>query len=596
MERLYDAETLKFSTLSELMRDAVKAHGDRPLWGIKKDGAYHWMTYSEFGTLVRKFRTCLKSCGLQKGDRIAVIANNSIEFAMTAYAAYGLGCVLVPMYEVQKLQDWEWIFNDSKPRIAVVGNDSIREKLEGLELKFLEKFFIIRPQKERSLMEITEAEEVQTELDPAITGDDVSDIVYTSGTTGMPRGVVLTHRAVVENVKATVARFPLSCNDRTMAFLPWAHAFGKTVELHIFPSIGAAIGLVESNRTIAQNLLEVNPTILVSVPKIFNTIYDTIHLKMEEKPAARILFEHTKTIVQRGKEGKLSLFGRAQQKVLDKVVASKIRAAFGNSLRFSISGGASLSQEVASFFQNFGVRVYEGYGMTEHSPIVCVNNPEVQQIGSVGRPLPGVKIEILHDNDALDKSDERCGEIVVSSASIMKEYYNAPETTQEVIDSEGRLHTGDMGYLDEFGCLWITGRVKEQYKLENGKYVVPTALEEKINNSTMFNLSVVFGAGKPYNVVLLNPTKAFVDKFRADHHLENVSDRQLADNKELREKVSKELQAMCAEFRGYERPQKFAVVLDEFTIDNGLLTPALKIKRREVEKRFSDILEKLYKP
>ncbi len=595
---LTDIDRLNFTTLGGLMEFAVREYSDRPLWGIKKDGVYEWMSYSEFDVIMRKFRSVLKKSGFVKGDRLAVIANNSVEFAAAVYAAYGLGGIVVPMYEVQKLQDWEYIFGDSKPKIAVVGTDVIREKIEGLGCESLEKIYVIRPEKgstSEALMKCIEEETELCDVDASVSETDISDIIYTSGTTGRPRGVELTHRGIVKDCKGTAARFSIGPSDRTLAFLPWAHAFGKTVELHIFPSVGASIGLVESNRTISQNLVEVNPTILVSVPKIFNKIYDTVHLMMEEKRSVRVLFEQAQALSRKAQSGKLSLFGKAQKFVLDKTITAKVRSRFGTSLRFCISGGASLSQEVMTFFGNFGIRIYEGYGMTEHSPIISVNNPELCKVGAVGRPLDGVKIEILHDNENLDKSDERCGEIVITSESIMKGYHGAPEATLEMIDSQGRLRTGDMGYVDEDGCLWITGRVKEQYKLENGKYVVPTALEEKINDSTMISNAVVFGAGRPYNVVLLHPSDEFVAKFRKEHHLEEATQESLETNSELRELLNQELQSRCNDFRGYERPQKFAVTLEEFTIENGLLTPALKIKRREVEKRFGEVLSGLYR-
>ena len=595
MEQYTDLSQLNFSTLGELMRNSVKKFPERPLWGVKTDGEYHWMTYAEFGVIVRKLRTLLKKNGIVKGERVAIISNNCVEFAAAVYATYGLGGIVVPMYEVQKVQDWEFIFGDSTPSIAIVGSDAIREKIEGIACDSLRKIFVIRAEKpEDGLRALIDAETEETEIDESVGPDDVCDIIYTSGTTGRPRGVVLQHGAVTEDTRITAGAFFIDKTDRTLAFLPWAHAFGKTVELHVFPSVGASTGLVESNRTIQQNLLEVNPTILVSVPQIFNRIYDKIHAMAEEKQVKKFLFDRTEKVARKAADGSLSFFGKIQHRILDKLVAEKVRHAFGNSLRFSISGGASLSKEVATFFESFGVKVYEGYGMTEHSPVVAVNNPSLQRIGAVGRPLQGVKIEILHDNENLDKSDERCGEIVITSPCVMKEYHNAPEATLEMLDDQHRLHTGDMGYLDEDGCLWITGRVKEQYKLENGKYVVPTALEEKINDCSIISLAVVFGAGRPYNVVLIKPDDDYVKKFREKNHLENASAQEIENNEEFRKAFSDALEKACADFRGYERPKKFAITLDEFSIQNGLLTPALKIRRRVIEKKYSDILAALY--
>ena len=594
----YYNQDLDFKTLSGLIRRSIHLYGERPFFGVKREGTYEWMTYSEFGIRMRKMRSLLKSCGLKKGDRVALIANNSIEFALTAYASYGLGCVIVPMYEVQKVQDWEHIFSDSQPRLAVVSNDTIREKVEGLHSPGLEHLFVIRPTdaSAESLASLIDKAELMDDTDDEdVSEDDLCDIIYTSGTTGRPHGVELTHRNVVQNVIKTANVFNISCKDRILSFLPWAHAFGKTVDFHIFPSVGAAVGLVENNRTISQNLLEVNPTILCAVPKIFNKIYDTAHFKASSQTVKRLMFAQTEVISDRAKHGGLSLFGKLQHKVLDRLVASKVREAFGNSLRFCISGGASLSKEVATFFDNFGVQIYEGCGMTEHAPIIAVNIENNVKIGSVGLPLPGVHVSIESDNEMLDKSNDKCGEIVVESDCVMKCYHNDPTGTASAIDEKGRLHTGDMGYIDEDGFLYITGRVKEQYKLENGKYVVPTALEEKINNSTFIDLSVVFGSGKPYNIVLIRPSDDYIEKFKKENHLENASQSEIENHPKLREVISNELRTACEDFRGYERPQKFAIILEPFTIQSGLLTPALKIKRREVEKRFAELIASLYK-
>ena len=597
-QKCADVDGFEGKTLAQLIARAIDRYGERPFLGVKKNGRYSWMTFSEFDIRMRKLRAVFKRDGLKRGDRVAVIANNSVEFALTVYAAYGLGGVVVPMYEVQKLQDWEFIFNDALPTLAVVSNDAVREKIEGIHCPSLQKIYTTHPSADHPddyLSACIETTAEMLDIDPEVTENDLADIIYTSGTTGMPRGVELSHKNISVNARITAMSFPIYETDRTLSFLPWAHAFGKTVELIIFPCVGAAIGLVESNRTIAQNLVEVNPTVLVSVPKIFNKIYDTAHLKADAKAISRTLFKRAEELAKKSLKTKLSPIEKAQFALFDKLVASKVRAAFGNSLRFCISGGASLSEEVASFFDGFGIKIFEGYGMSEHAPIVAVNTPGHTRIGSVGRPLPKVAVEISRDNDALDASDEKCGEVVISSPCVMQRYHNAPTATKETVDDQGRLHTGDMGYIDADGFLWLTGRVKEQYKLENGKYVVPSALEEKINNSTLINLSVVFGSGKPYNVVLINPTPEAVEKFKADRKLQNATDEQLENNPDLRALFAAELKNMCADFRGYERPQKFALILDEFTIDNGLLTPALKIKRREIEKRFADAIENLYK-
>ncbi len=585
----------KFHNLNDMIENSIKQYGERPFFGTKVAGTYTWMTYGEFDIKMRKLRAILSHHGIGKGDGVAIIANNSVTFALAVYASYGLGAIVVPMYEVQKIEDWEYILKNSGAKLLFAGNDSIKSQIEGLHIDSLKTIFVIRPNDPKDPASVDRMIEAETEMLDSIevSEDDIADYIYTSGTTGLPKGAVITHQNVLQNVLKIQEVFPIGPTDRTLAFLPWAHEFGKTVELSIFPSVGSAIGLVESNRTIAQNLLEVNPTILVSVPKIFNKIYDIIHHKTAEHPVARVLFERTENLARKARKDKLSMIDKIQQKVLDRVVGAKVRGAFGNALRFCISGGAALSEEIANFFNDFGVTIYEGYGMTETSPIIAVNSPRAgRKIGSVGRPLPGVDVRIEVDPD---EDNGKQGEVIVGGPCIMKEYLNLPEATAEVLTEAHELRTGDMGYLDEDGYLWLTGRVKEQYKLENGKYVVPSALESRITISTIIECCVVFGANRPFNIAIIQPTAEFIQKFRADNGLDNVSNDALENNDKLRDAIQEELKKMCEEFRGYEKPRKFFITLDEFTIQNGMLSPALKIKRREVEKKYGERIKALYK-
>ncbi len=584
-----------FKTVPELFQNAIDKFGERPLFGTKTAGVYKWLTFSEFDVKMRKLRAAMNRLGIKKGDAVGVIANNSVEFALAVYASYGLGAVVVPMYEVQKPTDWEYILNNAQIKLLFVGTDAIKQTIQGFEAPNLKNIFVIRPSDPKAVDSMNRLIDNETELmsHQALSGDDIADIIYTSGTTGLPKGVLISHTNLVQDVLKTAARFYVDQNDRTLAFLPWAHEFGKTVELLLFPSIGAAIGLVESNRTISQNLLEVNPTVLVSVPKIFNKIYDTIHQKTADNPVARILFERTEALAQKSHKTALTPLDKIQQKILDRVVGSKVREAFGTSLRFCISGGAALSEEIANFFIDFGVQIYEGYGMTETSPVIAVNSPKCgRKVGSAGKPLEGIDVRI-----DVDKEEEggRQGEIIVSGPIIMQHYFGLDAETAEVITENGEFRTGDMGYIDEDGFVWITGRVKEQYKLENGKYVVPSALEKRITDSLLIEACVIFGAGMPYNVTLILPSKDYIDAFKAKNHLESATNKEIENDPRLHEELNEELKKMCEEFRGYEKPRKFMVTLDPFTIENGMMTPALKIKRREVEKRYGADLKKLYK-
>lgn len=587
-------QDLKIKTLAELIHNSATRYTDRPFLGEKVDGAYRWMTYGEFEVEMLRVRALFKKYGIAKGDRIAIIANNSVPFALAAYAAYGLGAVIVPMYEVQAKSDWQFIFGDATPKLAIVKNDAIRCQIEMLETPGLEHIFVIAPQSAKSFLDEARELEPLDAADDVATEDDLCDIIYTSGTTGRPHGVELTHKNVAHDIVISAWMFDYCCEDRVLSFLPWAHGFGKTVDFGLFPALGAAVGLAESTKTIAQNLTEVRPTVLCAVPKIFNGIYEKLHIKLEGKRAMRALFARAQRIMHEARTRKLRRLERLEYKLMDKLVGSKIRDVFGGCIKFCVSGGASLSPEIATFFEDFGIRVFEGYGMTEHSPVISINY-NADKIGSVGVPLPTVKVEI-EPSDAVDAEQNASGigEIVISSDCIMRGYHNDGEGTRAVIDEQGRLHTGDTGYIDDDGYIYIMGRIKEQYKLANGKFVVPSAIETRICASPDIDFAILYGAGMPYNVVLLRPSSDFIAKVVAANRLGDIATDARAEHPAMRAAVAKVLESATQGLRGYENPQKFAVILDDWSIANGILTPALKIKRREVEKRYADLIQSLY--
>lgn len=587
-------QDLEIKTLSELIRNSARLYAERPFLGEKIDGTYRWTTYAEFEAEMLRVRALLKQCGASKGDRIAIIANNSVAFALAAYAAYGLGAVIVPMYEVQSKSDWQFIFKDAKPKIAIVKNDAIRSEIDKLETPGLEHIFVISSQDGESFLEKAEAFEPLDADDDVATEDDLCDIIYTSGTTGRPHGVELTHKNVVHDIVISAWMFDYGCEDRVLSFLPWAHGFGKTVDFGLFPALGAAVGIAESAKTVAQNLSEVRPTVLCAVPKIFNGIYEKLHTRLEGKRVMRMLFARAQRIMHEGRMRKLGRLEQVEYKLMDKLVGEKIRGVFGGCLKFCVSGGASLSPEIATFFEDFGVRVFEGYGMTEHAPVISINYNS-EKIGPVGLPLPTVKVEIVPiDSGEFERDGENIGEIVISSDCVMRGYHNDEMGTREVIDEQGRLHTGDTGYIDADGYIYIVGRIKERYKLANGKFVVPSAIETQICSSPDIDFAVLYGAGMPYNVVLVHPSSDFVAKIVAANRLVDVAGEALAEHPAMRSAVANALESVTQGFRGYEKPQKFAVILDEWTIANGILTPALKIKRREVENRYAGIIRSLY--
>lgn len=589
-----------FDNLVDMFEKSTKKHASRPLFGVKKSGVYEWITYGEIAKKVEEFRSGLAALGVTEGDRVAIISDNSPEWAVAAYATYGLGAQFVPMYEAQLAQDWEFILRDCGAKALIVANSTIAESCrpmlagnDGIET--LKTLIEVGSSAEDGFDAVL-AKGREKIVEPVkISPDSVAGLIYTSGTTGAPKGVMLTHNNFTSNVNAVHEIFPMSAEDVSLSFLPWAHSFGQTAELHALLSYGCAMGLAESVATILDNLQEVRPTLLFSVPRIFNRVYDSVNKTIAEGSALKkFLFNQTIETAKRRRDlqslGKTELLNDLKFKVLDNLVAKKVRARLGGRLKYAFSGGAALSKDVGEFIDNLGIMVYEGYGLTETSPIVSANSPLGRKIGSVGRPLPGVEVKIV----PVDVAPEGQGEVVVYGPNVMKGYYNLDDETAEAFDESGGFRTGDMGRIDADGFLYITGRVKEQYKLENGRYVAPAPLEEKLRLSPYIANIMIDGTNRPFNVAVIVPDFEALEGFAKSKGLSFSSQKELGDKPEIQALIAEELKKFGAEFRGYERPQKFILTDEDFTLENNMLTPSLKVKRRVVLAKYGDALSSLY--
>jgi long-chain acyl-CoA synthetase len=580
----------KFQTLVDIYRDAIKTFPDNPLFGVKKGGEWHWTTYLQFAKLTDGFRAGLAELGLGKGDRLAIIANNRVEWAVAAYACFGLGVAFVPMYEAQLPKDWEFIVRDSDAKVLVVATDAIAEKTREFlgTIPSLKHIISMDPatktsEEVRSFSELTKTPPKVPLIDAA--GMDTAGFIYTSGTTGNPKGVILSHGNIASNVSAIHECFPMSSMDRSLSFLPWAHYFGQTVELHGLFSMGASLAIAESVEKILDNLAETKPTLLFSVPRIFNKLYAAVQKQISTKPGfiqAMVRSSLASRAKQRNGQ-EVSLGEGLVLALTDKVVFSKVRARFGGQLKYAFSGGAAISTEVAEFIDSLGITVYEGYGLTETSPIATANWPNNRKIGSVGKPIPGVKVKIADD-----------GEIIVYGDNVMQGYHNRREENDAVMAPDGGFRTGDMGRIDDDGFVYITGRLKEQYKLENGKYVVPTPLEEQIKLSPYVLNVMVHGDNKPYNVALVVANMDAVKKWAADNGVTDSDPEKLLANAKVRALFKKELDHYGEKFKGFEGVKDFALIPEDFTPENGMLTPSLKVKRRKVFERYEPVIEALY--
>lgn len=582
-----------FKTLVELWEQSTERHGPRELFGTKTNGAWHWITYAQFKLEVDALRAGLATLGIGQGDRVALIAGNRVEWAAAAYATFGLGATFVPMYEAQPVEDWAFILKDCEAKIVLGANAEVLDKIASVQQRLPNLTHTVGldlPESDgRSYKRLLATGKAQPHAVQHPGPDQDACFIYTSGTTGAPKGVVLTHWNIASNVIAAGEIFPLRPTDRSLAFLPWAHAFGQTCELHMLFSVGCSLGLNDEIPNLLPNLAEVKPTILIAVPRIFNRIYDGVNKQMTERPKLiQKLFSAGISAATKKKRGEsLTLAEGLALAAADKLIFSKVRGRFGGRLRFSVSGSAALAREVAEFVDALGIAVYEGYGMTEASPVVSANCPDATRIGTVGKALPRIRIEI----DRSATADEKNGEIIVYGDNVMRGYHHREEEQQQVLMPDGGLRTGDMGFLDEEGYLHITGRIKEQYKLENGKFVVPSPLEEELKLSPYILNTMLFGLNRPHNVALVVIDEPAISKWAREKGLE-IKD--FTNDPAVKELIGKELETRAHNFRSYEKPRAFLLIREDFTVENGLLTPSLKVRRNLVLGRYQPNLEALY--
>ena len=590
----------KPDNLVEMFEESIKNHAGNRMFGAKdKDGAYQWFTYREIAARVDNLRGGLARLGLKKDEAVGVIANNRIEWVIAAFATYGLGGRFIPMYESELPHIWKYIIKDGAVKVLFVANRDVYEKIKDFpkEIPTLEHIFLIEGEGEDSMAALERAGAASPVASVRPSPDDIAVLIYTSGTTGDPKGVLLTHGNFTSNLLAGIKKYPeLSEKDVTLAILPWAHSYAQTGELYAMIHIGACMGLAESPLTVVKDILAVRPTWLVAVPRIFNKIYEGITSKINEQGGlAKSLFDMGLAAAKRRRElaaqGKSEFMTDLKFKIADKVVFKKIREKLGGRLKGSMTASAMMNQEIALFFYDIGIPVYDCYGLTETSPAVAMNASYAFRWGSVGQAIEKVRIVI---DKSLTGPDAPDGEVVVYGPNVMKGYNNKPGETAQVMTPDGGFRTGDLGRLDKDGYLFITGRIKEQYKLENGKFVFPASLEEDICLVNCVQNAMVYGENRAFNICLVVPEFTVLRKYAQQHGLP-IDDESLLKSPEIEKMVAETItSSLKGKYGGYEIPKKFILLAEGFSIENGMLTPTLKLKRRVVMEKYRDKVVALY--
>jgi long-chain acyl-CoA synthetase len=584
-------------TLSKAFWRSVEQHGEKPALLVKREKQYRPITYTELGRRVYAFARALHELGVRKGDRVSILSENCPEWAITDWATLCLGAITVPIYPTLTAPQVQEILRDSEPKVLVVSDKKqLRKACEAVEGTGLNPQMIcIEPD---SGSETPSFEQVlnqpgaltESELRAMVESsqpDDIITFIYTSGTTGEPKGAMLTHRNLISNIEAVLQIIDCRPDDLFLSFLPLSHVFER-MGGHFLPIYaGLTIAYAESLFTLANDIVEVKPTLMLGVPRFYASVMDRILASARQMPPLRQkLFYRTlevgKVYSRCIREGRPVPLGvRLQHAVLDKLVAAKIRERVGGRLRFFVSGGAALPKEVAEFFHAFGILILEGYGLTETSPVLTVNPPSAPRFGSVGKPIPEVEITIAED-----------GEILARGPNIMLGYYKKPEATAAAIDPDGWFHTGDVGYMDADGYLYITDRKKDIIVLANGKNVAPQPIENLLKQSELVQEAVVYGDGMSAPVALIVPNMDALRAFAKQEGIEADGDA-LLNHDAVQKRFRQELERVNRELADFQRVKSFRLISKPFSIETGELTPTLKVKRRVVAEKYAHLLQEM---
>jgi long-chain acyl-CoA synthetase len=593
-------ELRKPDNVVEILEKSVSKFPQRPFLGTKnkKLKKYDWISYSDFGKRVDNVRSGLSQLGIQKDDAVGIISNNSTDWAVCFFANSGLGARFVPMYEAELVQVWKYIINDAKIKILFISKKEIYEKIKDFisSIPTLKKVIVMEGEGPDTLANLEKKGAAQKIKSTYPEHSAICILIYTSGTTGEPKGVLLSQGNITSNAHATTVSFSnMNENDGSLSILPWAHVFGLG-ELVTFCLLGASIGIAEGAATVSDDLLLVKPTFLTAVPRVFNRVYDGLWTKMnEEGGLARKLFvmgvESSKKRRDLAAQGKSCFITNLKFRIADAIVFKKIRAKLGGRLTGSMTGSAAMNPEISHFFWDMGVPLYDAYGLTETSPGATMNSPSKYKIGSVGPVMDKCKIVI----DKLEiESEAKDGEIIIYGPNVMQGYHNKPEATKTVMTPDGGFRTGDRGHLDEEGFLYITGRLKEQFKLENGKYVFPASIEEDIKLNHYIENAMICGEGRAFNVCLVIPDFVALNKWAEKNKL--PKDRaELLKSEETKKFLENEIvNSLKSTYGSYEIPKKFIFLEESFTLENGMLTQTMKLKRRFVFEKYKNQIDALY--
>jgi long-chain acyl-CoA synthetase len=591
---------MEVRTLTDLYRHSMRNHPRDVAFRFRSGSGWTDISSQEFERRVEACASGLLVHGVQPGDRIALLSENRVEWALVDIACLEIGAVVVPIYPTLLAEQIEYLLNDSGS-VAVFCSTpdqvekirSIREKAPSVrEVISFEAATSPDTQSLDKLLELgrLNVEDKRPEIDrraDATGPEDTATIIYTSGTTGQPKGVVLTHGNITENVRGVARVIHLGPEDRCLSFLPLSHIFERMAGHYYMLYQGVSICYAESPETVANDMGEIRPTVMVSVPRLYEKIYSRVlEAANTGSPTKRKIFWWAKAVGERWatkmiRQQEIDFALSVQKRIADALVFRKLQGRTGGRLKFFVSGGAPLAREIAEFFFAAGLPIYEGYGLTETSPVLTCNTPEAFRPGSVGPVLPGVEVKIADD-----------GEILTRGPNIMPGYYKRPDDTAEAFE-DGWFKTGDIGHLDEDGFLYITDRKKDLLVTAGGKNVAPQPIENELKLHKFVSEAVVIGDRRRYLTVLLVPALEPLMAHAAREGLGETAAEVVA-HPAIQHAFGQLVTETNERLASFEQIKKFRVVDHEFTLDDGQLTPSLKVRRRVVGEMYSEIIDSMY--
>lgn len=593
-----------YSTIPEMFFSVCERfanEADKVAYASKVAGEWKQLSHRQLRDAVECLAVGLLDAGIKPGDRVGIVSENRPEWVVTDFALTSIGVIDVPVFTSLTSDQLAYIFHDCEATAVVVSNNAQAQKLLAARsaIPSLKLIIVINADvpledgmvyyadvisRGQAIATVEERRAIVQRHVDSIRASDLLTLIYTSGTTGHPKGVMLTHENILSNISAAVSVFKIDHHDVFLSYLPTCHSYERMSGYYLAFGCGCTTYIAESIDTVAENIKEANPTVMTSVPRLFERMRLRIEAAIaKESPKRRALAHWALRQGLRRAEGGKGLWGRIKFLLADALVLRKIRARLGNRFRFFLSGGAALRVDDGLFFKSIGITILEGYGLTESSPVIAVNREGSEKLGTVGQPLPNVEVTIAAD-----------GEILARGPNIMRGYWRDEEATRDAIDEEGWLHTGDIGTIDADGYLAITDRKKHIFVSTGGKNIAPQPVESAIMECRYVHQVVLVGDKRLFCAALIVPEPDTLEQWAVDSEHSHLPWHELIKLSAVEEMIFQDVKVYQRQFSKVEQARKIRLLEEPFTVENGMLTPTLKVRRKAVTERYAELIESIY--